>query len=501
MNLKRSILAVLTAISVYALIFALGQSLSEPQIQSQLELYQTNLILNVAELNQVDNASNSSADNQQKIGSITQSLIGGDPYEMAQSQYEKALTDTKVSLNKLQEQNQAIASETPRQQLKQDIKQNQQLIDELNLKLGIIAAHRQQLSKAFDYWQKVNNSETAAILTKLWSKSPQIADNAERVIQEKLENWFQTTSLKRIYQLKNQSDKLVNIEITQQTLGQKALNRLIFLSIIPVVGGLFGVGLIIFLAIQALIKKEKSILANNYNLTWQTPWDWETILLVLVVGFFFLSQFLFPILFSIAGFNPNELNLRGKALYVMVSYFLMATGGLTVLYLSVKSFLPLPQDWFKLTNKNWYWWGLGGYVVAIPFVFVVSLFNQQIWQGQGGSNPLLLLALKSQDTVALIIFFITASIAAPIFEEIIFRGFLLPSLTRYLPVSGAIILTAIIFALAHLSLAEALPLATLGIILGIVYTRSRSLIASITVHSLWNSGTLLSLFILGSNLE
>ena len=299
MNPKRLLLAILTAISVYALVFALGQSLSEPQIQSQLELYQTNLILNVAELNQVDNASNSSADNQQKIGSITQSLIGGDPYEMAQNQYQQALTDTEVSLNKLKQQNKAIASETPRQQLKQDIKQNQQLIDELNLKLGIIAAHRQQLSKAFDYWQKVNNSETAAILTKLWSKSPQIADNAEIVIQEKLENWFQTTSLKRIYQLKNQSDKLVNIEITQQTLGQKALNRLIFLSIIPVVGGLFGVGLIIFLAIQALIKKEKSILANNYNLTWQTPWDWETILLVLVVGFFFLSQFLFQILFSI----------------------------------------------------------------------------------------------------------------------------------------------------------------------------------------------------------
>ncbi len=102
--------------------------------------------------------------------------------------------------------------------------------------------------------------------------------------------------------------------------------------------------------------------------------------------------------------------------------------------------------------------------------------------------------------MALIIFFITASILAPIFEEIIFRGFLLPSLTKYLPTSGAIIVTALIFSLAHLSLSEAIPLATLGIILGIVYTRSRSLLASITLHSLWNSGTLISLYILGSNL-
>lgn len=82
-----------------------------------------------------------------------------------------------------------------------------------------------------------------------------------------------------------------------------------------------------------------------------------------------------------------------------------------------------------------------------------------------------------------------------------FRGFLLPSLTRYLPVWGAIVLSGVIFAVAHLSLAEIIPLATLGIILGIVYTRSRSLLASITVHSLWNSGTLFSLFLLGSKIN
>jgi membrane protease YdiL (CAAX protease family) len=43
------------------------------------------------------------------------------------------------------------------------------------------------------------------------------------------------------------------------------------------------------------------------------------------------------------------------------------------------------------------------------------------------------------------------------------------------------------------------PLATLGIILGVVYTRSRNLLSSILLHSLWNSGTLISLFILGSS--
>ena len=178
----------------------------------------------------------------------------------------------------------------------------------------------------------------------------------------------------------------------------------------------------------------------------------------------------------------------------------MAGGGLGVLYFSLKPFFPLPEGWFKLTNKNWFFWGIAGYLCAVPMVFIISFVNQMFWEGKGGSNPLLLLTLQSQDRIAIAILFITASVMAPIFEEIIFRGFLLSSLTRYVPVSGAIVISALVFAIAHLSLAELIPLATLGTILGVVYTRSRSLLASILVHSLWNTGTLMTLFVLGSNL-
>ena len=92
----------------------------------------------------------------------------------------------------------------------------------------------------------------------------------------------------------------------------------------------------------------------------------------------------------------------------------------------------------------------------------------------------------------------TAAIAAPFYEEIMFRGFLLPSLTRYFPLWGAIAISSLIFAVAHLNLSEVLPLTVLGMVLGIVYTRSRNLLSSMLLHSLWNSGTLISLFLLGS---
>lgn len=505
MNWKRSLLAILTVISMYSVFFALSQSLGEPQVQSQLELYQTNLILNAASLNQSSNPLIADSGN---VGNIAQGLIGKNPYAVAQTQYENALTEIKVSLGNLPEENKsllngekAIASESPRQQLKQNITQNQRLINDLNIKLGIISAKENNLNTANNYWANIYDQQLKQVLTNIWNKELTIDDNAEEIVNKKLDGWFQINTLAQLYENQNDKIKLAEIQSQQGILAEKSVYRLFLLSVIPVIGGLLGFGLIIFLIIQLAIKKETSILATNYNLIWESPWDWEIIWQVFIVGFFFLSQVLLPIVFGLSGFNPASVGIKGIALYVLVSYFFMAGGGLLVLYLSIKSFFPLPENWFKFTNKKWYLWGIGGYLVAIPSVFLVSILNQQLWQGRGGSNPLLLLALESQDKFALAIFFITASVAAPIFEEIMFRGFLLPSLTRYLPVWGAIVASGVIFAIAHLSLAESIPLATLGIILGIVYTRSRSLLASITLHSLWNSGTLFSLFVLGSKIN
>ena len=161
---------------------------------------------------------------------------------------------------------------------------------------------------------------------------------------------------------------------------------------------------------------------------------------------------------------------------------------------------PFQNGWFRVkVLEKWWLWGLSGYMVAVPLVIGVSVVNQAIWQGRGGSNPLLQTVLEEGDSFALGVFFVTAAIAAPIFEEILFRGFILPSLTRYTSTWGAIALSSFIFAAAHLSVSEILPLMVLGMVLGFVYTRSKNLLAPMMVHSLWNSATMIGLFVLGSN--
>ncbi|GAB4524118.1 MAG: type II CAAX endopeptidase family protein [Pleurocapsa sp.] len=522
MTLKKLILALLTALAISRIYFSLNDSLAQPQIQSRLELYQSNLVLHVSELK---------SDLDFDLEDVMDSVVGENPYTGAIKQYQKARSEAKISRNTFQEQLQKLASaEIDNNNLpdakvvldtgKLDATQEQQkiitkqiseinnFINEIDLKQGILNAVDNKTDKALSLWRdaiaRINNpqnsyAQTARVLENLWQQTPQVVDNSEELIKSNLDSWFEYKALEKLYQVSDSQSDLLALRSQEKELAAQSIFKLALISGIPVFGGIAGIILLIFLLVQLLLKKERAVLAINSNKTWQTPWDWEIIWQVLIVGFFFFGQFVLPILLGLLGINPSNSSLRIKALYVFGTYILMAAGGIGVLYFSIKSYLPFPKDWFKFKFLDtWMFWGFGGYLIAIPLVLIVSLINQQIWQGQGGSNPLLFLALQAQDTVALAIFFITASVAAPIFEEIMFRGFLLPSLTRYIPVWGAIVVSGLIFAVAHLSLSEVLPLATLGIILGIVYTRSRNLFAPILLHSLWNSGTLISLFVLGS---
>ncbi|MFN6464128.1 MAG: type II CAAX endopeptidase family protein [Nostoc sp. DedVER02] len=524
MTLKRLVLFfVLTPIAVLLAVSALFGSWQEPQFQSRLELYQTNIALQA----QAWQSEDSSDDNLQ---AIREAILGEQPLESATKQYEEARQSVAANLDKVNNKLAQLRSQSEiapippkplpdvppttktskqgKQQLQQSLKQLQKLLAELDLRLGILQAQQGQTDTALKTWSELQQrsdinpefGETAAVLSGLWNNPPRLLQNAPERIQKNLEGWFRSTALVQLYQLQQRQDALSAVKATQQESAAQAVVKLAVIGTIPTLAALIGLILLIFLFAQRLLKGKASLLAQNADVPWSTPWDGETILQVFVVGFFFMGQIFVPLLLSLLPIPRPVGDVRLQAFYVLVSYFLVASGALLVLYFSLKSFFPLPEFWFRFHfQDNWFLWGLGGYCAALPIVVVVSLINQQLWQGQGGSNPLLQLALESQDGIALGIFFSTAAIAAPFFEEILFRGFLLPSLTRYLPVWGSILISSLLFAIAHLSLSEILPLTALGIVLGVVYTRSRNLFAPMLLHSLWNSGTLLSLFILGSN--
>jgi membrane protease YdiL (CAAX protease family) len=85
-----------------------------------------------------------------------------------------------------------------------------------------------------------------------------------------------------------------------------------------------------------------------------------------------------------------------------------------------------------------------------------------------------------------------ATVVAPLSEELFFRGLLLQALWRHLGhVWLAIVLSGIGFGLIHIQLPQTvLPLVTMGIILGYVRVRYRSLTACVLVHAMFNGHTI-----------
>ena len=92
--------------------------------------------------------------------------------------------------------------------------------------------------------------------------------------------------------------------------------------------------------------------------------------------------------------------------------------------------------------------------------------------------------------------FAVTSVLAPGMEEVVFRGFLLASLTKWLEPVPAVLVSAGFFGCAHLSARDLPELVAVGTVLGVVYLRSKNLLTPIIVHSFWNSGVLFLLLAL-----
>jgi len=549
----------MTLIAVSTMVNSLVASWQQPQIQSRLELYQTNLLLQAAQGQLITDGTNTDKEDNKNWQQIRRAVLGEEPIKIAQEQYQNARQANQQMLEALTKKL-SPTSETRASSTTKIIAQLQEVIPQLDLALGILSVELGNRQRGREIWQGLLNSqtkpsnlpkipratqETAKVLLNLWSDPPQqtsqsssidaIDATKESLIKANLTSWFRDRALNQLYTRQKSSAKLQALQLHQNSQAKKAMGQLLVLTLIPTTSGLLGMGLLLFLGGQMLLKGRQSILLSPRNSSGIAnsgdnlpgdpssedslsadnragvesknksagslviPWDGETIWEVLVGGFFFVGQLLIPYLFSNLPLGSLNLEVRGKAIAVLASYVLMSVGTLSVLYFALRRFKPLPPGWFPVKWRgNWFLWGFGGYLAAIPLVIGVSLINQAIWQGKGGSNPILPLALQGNDIWSFLIFSTTASIAAPIFEEIIFRGFLLPSLTRYLPAWGAIAASSLLFAIAHLSLSEVLPLTVLGMVLGVVYWRSQNLLASMLLHGLWNSGTLISLYILSS---
>jgi membrane protease YdiL (CAAX protease family) len=89
--------------------------------------------------------------------------------------------------------------------------------------------------------------------------------------------------------------------------------------------------------------------------------------------------------------------------------------------------------------------------------------------------------------------FLTVTLLAPCFEELLFSGFLLPVLARKQRLALALALSALLFGAIHLQPAGLPTLSTLGLVMGLALRHTGSLRTPILIHACWNGSQFLLL--------
>ena len=131
--------------------------------------------------------------------------------------------------------------------------------------------------------------------------------------------------------------------------------------------------------------------------------------------------------------------------------------------------------------------GLWGYCALLPCMLPALLIAQGLSSGDAPGHPLVETVLKDADPVGLMSVGLAVIIAAPIGEELLFRGFLYRALRQHVKVPLALAMTGGLFAILHMSPAQWLPYTVLGVAFGWIYERVGSLWAPIVLHALWNA--------------
>lgn len=157
---------------------------------------------------------------------------------------------------------------------------------------------------------------------------------------------------------------------------------------------------------------------------------------------------------------------------------------LTMLFLMIffrirKKKLLQEANWNSISVKDIpYAVGLG--VALVLFIsFGFSLLPESLLESYNQFSGMLMGEL----TVTSIIYTV---IAAPIVEEIIFRGLILSRLRKAMPVPIAIIISSLFFALAHGQLLWMAYAFILGCVLAIVDVKTDTIATSVIVHMLFN---------------
>jgi len=189
----------------------------------------------------------------------------------------------------------------------------------------------------------------------------------------------------------------------------------------------------------------------------------------------------------IASLLPIKLDTNG------LPYFMLA---FTIQFLATVGFVYLFAIFFhkgqwrdlgvrKARPKAYFRYGILGGILLIIMVLVMGYVLKYV---QPDLQPqyyeeMLRSATKLPDFLLVLL---AGAVLAPVSEELLYRGMIYPFLRKHLGPTWGIILSGLIFGLAHWDLWRTVPLAIGGAALCYIYEKSGSIYVPMLAHGVWN---------------
>lgn len=207
-----------------------------------------------------------------------------------------------------------------------------------------------------------------------------------------------------------------------------------------------------------------------------TQWRAWSILGLFWAWFGFNSMILVPMVYSVTS-DLGELTFT--ILAQLAGYLLLAT-------MLKQGQNRKEYDLFQKFSPGW----IGrGYFLALAGTWSINvLVTNLAGEPPTSNNPLLAIFAKAEAWQVVILAALVI-VVGPLFEELVFRAWLLGGLKERWGTWPALLLSAGFFAIVHSELQATPALFGLGLVFGWVYLRSGSVWASTAVHAMWNATT------------
>ena len=300
-----------------------------------------------------------------------------------------------------------------------------------------------------------------------------------------------------LYQISCSSLGFPDEKCINQRYNVRAAIRLLSSQLLPFLASIIG---------SIILIRYLSIFIRNKNIKWPEviapPLSIIDMIILISGGFVVIGEVVFPALVVpiIDVLFNNFTSPLKESLRVFIGYCSMTIAPLLIIRYQLSGLVSSGTDggwlqWKIKPIKEGILKSISGWLMIMPLVLLVGWIMNEIIGDQGGSNPLLDLVLSSDEFIPLFFLLITTVFLAPVFEELVFRGVLLPVLVSKVGKISGVLLSALIFALAHLSVGELPPLFVLGVGLGLMRLSSGRLFSCALMHSLWNGVTFISLLL------